>query len=528
MPDPHQPAGEPGGAGGQSSAPGGQSNADLIQSMLSRAVEGQVSEQREMTTALGEIRSQLLRMSQELAQMRMRSPQDEATDAQINTVTVEMREAVRFLSERLDGVTRMVAQRGEDLADIRTALTAIDAHVRSQAETIGVLSAGLQALPSYGERVSVLQDNLQTLHQQLAGIEQTLAAAPSDDGNGEVVARLAALEASLGSVVESAQSAVAPVVERLNAFDDGGEAHAALLSQVQSSASQLQQAIAGLHNRIDPLADDLSTIGAEITGLVESAADGAVLDSRITESVNDAVRGTEQRLKEHVDEAVLALAQTLLKPRGAGTAASPAESADAGATASEASEPAHGVGGFTSEPAAAEHPVPSAGAAGGTTWWERDLDEDAADIAAASDSAIPGSSDPSRPDDGVPDDWWEDDDEADEAVVAAEEPARSSALDAEQGDNDDETLGEIDDLNDTVDLDGIGGFDDLDDLDDIDHAADADAADEQSSAGYAISASGHPTEAWTKDPPSFSETEASEPSAEPAGKAKRRWGRRKK
>src|SRR4051812_30677391 len=138
----------------------------MLQSMLSRAVEGQVADQRELTNAVADMRNQLMRLSQELAGLRVR-PADETSDAQNNAVTVEMREAVRFLSERLDGVTRMVAQRGEELADIRTALTAIDAHVRSQAETIGVLSSGLQALPSYGERVSILQDNLQILHRQL-------------------------------------------------------------------------------------------------------------------------------------------------------------------------------------------------------------------------------------------------------------------------------------------------------------------------------------------------------------------------
>ena len=42
---------------------------------------------------------------------------------------------------------------------------------RSQAETIGVLTTGMQALPSYGERVSSLQDNINGLQQRLTGIE---------------------------------------------------------------------------------------------------------------------------------------------------------------------------------------------------------------------------------------------------------------------------------------------------------------------------------------------------------------------
>jgi predicted nucleic acid-binding Zn-ribbon protein len=286
--------------------PGEPATSDLLQSMLSRAAEGQVTEQRQLTGAVNDMRTQLMRLSQELAELRVRPPQDDSSDAQINTVTVEMREAVRFLSERLDGVTRMVAQRGEELADIRTALTAIDAHVRSQAETIGVLSNGLQALPSYGERVSVLQDNLQVLHRQLVGIEESIATAPGESALAE---KLAAIETT-----------IAPLTSRLDEVSDIGTAQSALLSQLQTAASQVQQSVAGLHETVAPLAGDITAIGAGVTGLVEGSADGAALDSRVSESVRDAIAETETRLMAHVDEAVLALAQTLMRRRPPTTA----------------------------------------------------------------------------------------------------------------------------------------------------------------------------------------------------------------
>jgi hypothetical protein len=255
------------------------STADMLRSMLSRAVEDQLVDQHEIAGLMGDMRNQLMRFGQEIADLRAHRPGEDSSDAQINSVTVELREAVRFLSERIDGVTRMVAQRGEDLADIRGALTAVDAHIRSQAETIGLLSAGLQSLPSYGEQVSVLADNLAIVHRQLVTIEGTIAASasqPADD-------RLTSIEAS-----------VAPL---------------------GATVSELSQTVSALQSRIEPLASDVTTIGANVAGLVEGTADGAALDSRVRESVGHAVRDTEQRLINHIDEAVLALAQTLLKRR---------------------------------------------------------------------------------------------------------------------------------------------------------------------------------------------------------------------
>jgi hypothetical protein len=413
----------------ESDTAGGESTSDLLQTMLSRAVEAQLADQSELTSAVGDMRAQLMRLSQELAEMRVRPPSDDS-DAQINNVTVEMREAVRFLSERLDGVTRMVAQRGEELADIRTALTAIDAHVRSQAETIGVLSAGLQALPSYGERVSVLQDNLQVLHRQLVGIEGTLAkaegdavgerltaivaavSAPKDDSG--ITERLTAIEAAIEAAAASAgdadvadrlsaiESSVSPLVGRLNEVSDTGTAQSALLSQLQSSASQLQLAVIGLQSQIEPIAEDVTAIGGEVTGLVEGSADGAALDSRVSESVSQAVRDTEQRLIAHIDDAVLALAQTLLKRR---VSSPPTPSADrplaeqVATVEPDVSEP--DVAGFDlagldeaeeSEPSTA---APSADAA----WWERDLSP--VDSPAAPESADDEPAQDSEPDEEV-------------------------------------------------------------------------------------------------------------------------------
>ena len=61
--------------------------------------------------ALVDIRNQVIRLGQEVHALRTEQPA-QSPDA-MNAVTAELREAVRFLAERLDGVARMVAQRGE-------------------------------------------------------------------------------------------------------------------------------------------------------------------------------------------------------------------------------------------------------------------------------------------------------------------------------------------------------------------------------------------------------------------------------
>jgi hypothetical protein len=350
--------------------------------MLSRAVEGQLNEQRELMSAISDMRTQLMRFGQELAELRVRPPQDEASDATINNVTVEMREAVRFLSERLDGVTRVVAQRGEELGDIRTALTAIDAHARSQAETLSVLSAGLQLLPSYGERVSALQENVQVLHGQLTSIEGALQAA----GDDKVDERLAAIDESLAPLtarLDAIDESLAPLTVGLDQVTDAESAQSGLLTQLQATTSGLHQAVTDLNAGLEPMASDITAIGGEVTGLVEGAADGAAMDARVTESVRAAVRGLEQRLTDHVDQAVLALAETLLRRRPSAAAGGHGPSAEQAEAAppygAEPAEPSP-YGSASAEPVAApEWSPPPAWAAAD------DLDADEDDLEAELD-----------------------------------------------------------------------------------------------------------------------------------------------
>src|SRR3954468_3779442 len=94
---------EPGGTGAPKS--------ERMQSLLSRAVEDQLSEQRQIAGVLTELRAQLQQINSQVAARRRDAPAGGGSDAALSTVSADVREAVRLLGERLDGVARVVEQR---------------------------------------------------------------------------------------------------------------------------------------------------------------------------------------------------------------------------------------------------------------------------------------------------------------------------------------------------------------------------------------------------------------------------------
>ena len=395
--------------------------------------------------ALVDIRNQVIRLGQEVHAMRSEQPAQNP-DA-MNSITAELREAVRFLAERLDGVARMVAQRGEELADTRGALGAIDAHVRSQAETIGVLTTGMQALPTYGQQVSALQDNLNMLQQRLGGLEGTLGqrlggieqavARPTDASVSE---RLSALEGMLGPLAQrlaQAHSDHAASLQALHSKLDtlASGTQAALAQPValdESAVAALEPKLSGLAAEIQslradvgavvaargssdgsgapvdlsPLAMQLTQLSGEMQSLRSDVASvvvargssdesGAPVDlSPISKQLSDlsdhltaiaatpraegapalagdqdvdaAIGAAERRLMAHVDDAVFALAQTLLGRGGAVAAL-----VDVPAPPAAAAPPA-----ATAPPAASTPAVAPLAAADEDDYDETDVDDD--------------------------------------------------------------------------------------------------------------------------------------------------------
>src|SRR3954464_2446047 len=144
---------------------------ERMQSLLSRAAEDQISEQRQIASVLTDLRAQMQRITNDLAALREQSQAGGGSDAALSTVSADVREAVRLLGERMDGVARLVQQRGNDLAELRALLEQMQAAVRGHGDALGGLSSGLTALPAFGERIGGLQDNLNALHERLAALD---------------------------------------------------------------------------------------------------------------------------------------------------------------------------------------------------------------------------------------------------------------------------------------------------------------------------------------------------------------------
>ena len=240
---------------------------ERMQALLSRAVEDQLSEQRQVANAMTEVRNHLAHLGAELQQLRATAggAADEEIQRQVAGVAADVREAIRVLSERLDGVAGLVQQRGNDLTELRGLM----------GELRGVIDNELRP------RVDGVDAAMRDLRGAFTGIGSRVADLP---GRQEIETMLARTTEASG-----------PVDERLEQMQGWiEEVHDGLFGET------------GVHPRVQ--------------ALVEQAAEAPEtsdedLGARIDEAVRSAVSASEKRITAHVDEAVLALAEALLRKR---------------------------------------------------------------------------------------------------------------------------------------------------------------------------------------------------------------------
>src|SRR4051812_8424902 len=95
---------------------------ERMQSLLSRAVEDQLTEQRQLAGALTEVRAQLSQLGSQLQALHGGAAPGPQLDQALGAIAGNVRDAVRLLGERLDGVARLVQERGHDLAEQRATI----------------------------------------------------------------------------------------------------------------------------------------------------------------------------------------------------------------------------------------------------------------------------------------------------------------------------------------------------------------------------------------------------------------------
>src|SRR4051794_27896975 len=267
---------------------------ERMQSLLSRAAEDQISEQRQIASVLTDLRAQMQRITNDLAALREQSQAGGGSDAALSTVSADVREAVRLLGERMDGVARLVQQRGNDLAELRGLLEQTQAAVRGHGDALGGLSTGLTALPAFGERIGGLQDNLNALHERL-GVLDALSG-----GLGSLQQRVDGVDQGLRDL-RSAFAAIGARMAELPGRPD-------LDALGQRSVAPLGE----LHERLAGIEQAVASVGAQISA-VATAADQAPDDDGEDDAGRrlDELRSELARFASSAREDTQALSQRL-------------------------------------------------------------------------------------------------------------------------------------------------------------------------------------------------------------------------
>jgi hypothetical protein len=257
---------------------------ERMQALLSRAVEDQLSEQRQVAGAMTEVRNHLAHLGAELQQLRATAggAADEEIQRQVAGVAADVREAIRVLSERLDGVTVLVHERLDGMtALVHERLDGVTALVQQRGNDLADIRGALDN--ELRPRVDGVDAAMRDLRGAFTGIGSRVADLPGRQDIEAMIARTG--------------EAVAPVEERLEQLQGWvEEVHEGLFGET------------GVHPRVQALVEQAaegsepSTSGEEIAG-------------QIDEAVRSAVAASEKRITAHVDEAVLALAEALLRRR---------------------------------------------------------------------------------------------------------------------------------------------------------------------------------------------------------------------
>lgn len=314
--------------------------AERMQALLSKAVEEQVSEQRQASAVLGELRLAVGALSE---QLRASASADrvEQLAGDLASLTTELRRYSTGIGERLDAVVRRVDEQAAAAAQVAAAggataeslsvrLSALGDDVAAQGSALAQMSAALQALSSFPDSLSALQGELTGLHDRLAPLGEVRAAVADLAARTSVVEalrpELAAVAERVGSLAtgadvtrardslvvavgdrldtleraaarpvlqpEDVERLLAPVNDRLAALADGGQAVEQL--------GQLGQWLSELDSRLDQLADQVGTVRESAAAVPGLATDLALVANRLDGlgAIRDEISAVQAALAE--------------------------------------------------------------------------------------------------------------------------------------------------------------------------------------------------------------------------------------
>ncbi len=279
---------------------------ERMQALLSRAAEEQLNEQRQVSVVLGDLRQLLTGLNDRVDALALR------LDEQVDSMPTAFPDSLSALQREvsvLDDRLEVAAQRPvlteqtllAGLSPVFSRLDALDERLSGLSDTAERLPGVATTLTDVAARV----DALSGLRDEVAGLRAGVSALREDQGVPTLVSSVAAMR---GTVEE-----LGGLVAKID-VPTGDDVAAAVGQQVTDRlVDELAPRIADLvmHKMASTLVDQVSS------GV------SASVQSSLAEEVRTVSADSERRISAHVDDAVLALAEALLRRRRTGRGFAP-------------------------------------------------------------------------------------------------------------------------------------------------------------------------------------------------------------
>ena len=306
----------------RASGPGGGGMSERMQALLSRAAEEQLSEQRQVSAVLTDLRALVHGLGEQLRETAS-SARLQGLAGDLASLSTELRLATAALGNRLDELGRRVDEQavstsevlrasgaGSDAVAVRIASLAGD--VAAQADAVERVGGALRALSGLPDAVAALRDEVSGLQDRLDPLaevrtqvtELAVASGRVDalrDELGSVAARVGALPtaadvrrvqesfgAAVGERLATVDARLAEVAERtaqLGAVRDDLDALRAEVGRLHEDVAlpQVMVALGGLREDVEDLAAHLAGVEVPTADAVAAATTTRMTDHLVGE-----------------------------------------------------------------------------------------------------------------------------------------------------------------------------------------------------------------------------------------------------
>lgn len=196
---------------------------ERMQSLLSRAVEDQMAEQRQLQTLINDVRQSLAQIQEEIRQAAGAHTL-EVVRGEVTSLGSEVRASTTMLGERLEAVVRAVGAGAQVMQGVGQQLDRVTELLNAQQQQIAALSG---SVTQHGESLAALPESVgtratasaQQVRNDVSGVSSEVAAVREDVGGvrDEVAELRARLDGVLADVRTDSAASVRALGDRIDA-----------------------------------------------------------------------------------------------------------------------------------------------------------------------------------------------------------------------------------------------------------------------------------------------------------------------